>query len=34
MLEAPSPPDPAQYEELGLRFVGVPRGVPTPQAEG
>jgi hypothetical protein len=23
MLEAPSPPDPAQYEELGLRFVGV-----------
>jgi aspartyl-tRNA synthetase len=29
MLEAPSPPDPAQYEELGLRFVGVP-GRPTP----
>ncbi len=28
MLEAPSPPDPAQYEELGLRFVGVP-GRPT-----
>ncbi|HSL32223.1 MAG TPA: aspartate--tRNA ligase [Candidatus Limnocylindrales bacterium] len=24
MLEAPSAPDPAQYEELGLRFVGVP----------
>jgi aspartyl-tRNA synthetase len=24
MLEAPSSPDPAQYEELGLRFVGVP----------
>jgi len=24
MLEAPSPPDPTQYEELGLRFVGVP----------
>jgi aspartyl-tRNA synthetase len=24
MLEAPSPPDPAQYEELGLRVVGVP----------
>ena len=23
MLEAPSPPDPLQYEELGLRFVGV-----------
>ena len=22
MLEAPSPPDPSQYEELGLRFVG------------
>jgi hypothetical protein len=22
MLEAPSAPDPAQYEELGLRFVG------------
>jgi len=25
MLEAPSPPDPSQYEELGLRFVGAPR---------
>jgi aspartyl-tRNA synthetase len=24
MLDAPSPPDPQQYEELGLRFVGVP----------
>ena len=24
MLEAPSPPDTAQYDELGLRFVGVP----------
>jgi aspartyl-tRNA synthetase len=24
MLEAPSPPEPGQYEELGLRFVGVP----------
>jgi aspartyl-tRNA synthetase len=23
MLEAPSEPDPAQFEELGLRFVGV-----------
>jgi aspartyl-tRNA synthetase len=23
MLEAPSPPDPAQYAELGLRYVGV-----------
>jgi aspartyl-tRNA synthetase len=31
MLEAPSPPDPAQYEELGLRFVGVPgRATPAP----
>jgi aspartyl-tRNA synthetase len=29
MLEAPSEPDPAQYAELGLRFVGVP---PKPQA--
>jgi aspartyl-tRNA synthetase len=25
MLEAPSPPDPLQYEELGLRFVGLPK---------
>ena len=24
MLEAPSPPEPEQFEELGLRFVGVP----------
>jgi aspartyl-tRNA synthetase len=24
MLEAPSPPDTSQYDELGLRFVGVP----------
>ena len=24
MLEAPSPPEPEQYEELGLRFVGLP----------
>jgi len=24
MLEAPSPPDPAQYAELGLKFVGMP----------
>jgi aspartyl-tRNA synthetase len=24
MLDAPSAPEPAQYEELGLRFVGVP----------
>jgi aspartyl-tRNA synthetase len=26
MLEAPSAPDEAQYAELGLRFVGAPRG--------
>jgi aspartyl-tRNA synthetase len=25
MLEAPSPPEPGQYEELGLRFTGVPQ---------
>jgi aspartyl-tRNA synthetase len=25
MLEAPSPPEPEQYRELGLRFVGAPR---------
>jgi aspartyl-tRNA synthetase len=25
MLEAPSPPEASQYEELGLRFVGLPR---------
>ncbi len=25
MLEAPSPPDPAQLEELGLRYVGPPK---------
>ena len=24
MLDAPSPPDSAQYGELGLRFVGAP----------
>jgi aspartyl-tRNA synthetase len=24
MLDAPSPPDPDQYAELGLRFVGIP----------
>jgi aspartyl-tRNA synthetase len=29
MLEAPSPPEPAQYDELGLRFVGVPSKPPT-----
>ena len=28
MLEAPSEPDPFQYEELGLRFVGVPTKAP------
>ena len=38
MLEAPSPPDPAQYAELGLKFVGAPGRVgpksdaPTPAA--
>ena len=31
MLEAPSAPEPAQYEELGLRFVGLPS---KPAAEG
>ena len=25
MLEAPSPPEPGQFEELGLRFVGLPQ---------
>jgi aspartyl-tRNA synthetase len=40
MLEAPSPPDPAQLEELGLRFVGAStRATPpvepvAPSAEG
>jgi aspartyl-tRNA synthetase len=29
MLEAPSPPDPLQYEELGLRFVGMSPKAPT-----
>ena len=29
MLEAPSPPEPEQYDELGLRFVGVPAKPPT-----
>ncbi|HET9346800.1 MAG TPA: aspartate--tRNA ligase, partial [Candidatus Limnocylindrales bacterium] len=33
MLEAPSPPDAAQYEELGLRFVGAPRRA-VPPTEG
>jgi aspartyl-tRNA synthetase len=29
MLEAPSPPEPGQFEELGLRFVGLPPKPPT-----
>ena len=29
MLEAPSPPEPEQFEELGLRFVGGPPKPPT-----
>ncbi len=34
MLEAPSPPEEAQYAELGLRFVGLPgRATPSPTAE-
>jgi aspartyl-tRNA synthetase len=28
MLDAPSPPDPGQYAELGLRFVGPPARKP------
>jgi len=28
MLEAPSEPDPTQYAELGLRFVGLPGRTP------
>ncbi len=28
MLEAPSPPEPTQFEELGLRFVGLPAKPP------
>jgi aspartyl-tRNA synthetase len=32
MLEAPSPPDPVQYLELGLRFVGLP-GRPAAEPE-
>jgi aspartyl-tRNA synthetase len=32
MLEAPSPPDPAQFLELGLRFVGPP-GRPAAEPE-
>ncbi|MFP5341520.1 MAG: aspartate--tRNA ligase [Candidatus Limnocylindria bacterium] len=30
MLEAPSAPDPEQFEELGLRFVGPPAQAPRP----
>ncbi|HEX2470272.1 MAG TPA: aspartate--tRNA ligase [Candidatus Limnocylindrales bacterium] len=30
MLEAPSPPEPGQYDELGLRFVGTTAKPPTP----
>jgi aspartyl-tRNA synthetase len=34
MLEAPSPPEDAQYAELGLRFVGVPsRATAGPRAD-
>jgi aspartyl-tRNA synthetase len=29
MLDAPSPPEPSQLEELGLRFVGLPPKPPT-----
>ncbi|HEX5588846.1 MAG TPA: amino acid--tRNA ligase-related protein, partial [Candidatus Limnocylindrales bacterium] len=29
MLEAPSEPDPGQYADLGLRFVGLPKTPPT-----
>jgi aspartyl-tRNA synthetase len=32
MLEAPSPPDDVQYEELGLRFVGLPSKAGGPTA--
>ncbi len=34
MLEAPSPPEPGQLEELGLRFVGMPRRDDGPAADG
>jgi aspartyl-tRNA synthetase len=33
MLEAPSPPEPAQLAELGLRFVGVPGRPTAPSSE-
>jgi aspartyl-tRNA synthetase len=32
MLEAPSEPEPLQYEELGLRFVGLPGKAPSSDA--
>jgi aspartyl-tRNA synthetase len=32
MLEAPSEPEPLQYEELGLRFVGLPGKAPSSAA--
>jgi aspartyl-tRNA synthetase len=32
MLEAPSAPEPSQYEELGLRFVGVPKRPEAPES--
>ena len=32
MLEAPSEPEPEQYDELGLKFVGVKRGAAGPTA--
>jgi aspartyl-tRNA synthetase len=31
MLDAPSAPDPGQYAELGLRFVGVPGRATEPE---
>ena len=34
MLDAPSPPEDAQFAELGLRFVGLPQKAPgTPVSE-
>jgi aspartyl-tRNA synthetase len=33
MLEAPSEPDPGQYADLGLRFVGVPGKAPAGSSE-
>ena len=34
MLDAPSPPEPLQLEELGLRFVGVARAEASRAAAG